>query len=105
MTERDTVVSQRANARAPTVSSSLVRALVLYARACDLPAAPLEQALGAHAASGDPGFALRLGAAARVAHLGLLGVVLQSSTTLGEALAAYARTGAANGLCGNAAGP
>jgi AraC-like DNA-binding protein len=109
------VVSERASAAGPTVASSLVRALVFFARSAALPAELAEQALGHHVAglddpehrvpshlygrllercieaSGDPSFALRLGAAARVAHLGLLGVVLQATANLREALGAYAR--------------
>ncbi len=105
----------RAAARAPTASAGLVRALVLVAQAHGVPPAVWNTRLGAHAtrlddpehrvpsalygallddciaASGDPAFALHLGAATRVAHLGLLGFVLQASRTLGEALAAYER--------------
>lgn len=97
------------------MSAGLVRALLLFSQQAGVSEGALASVLGAHGEalndpehrvpsplygalletaaqrSGDPGFAVRLGAASRVAHLGLLGVVLQACRNLGEALGAYAR--------------
>jgi AraC-like DNA-binding protein len=116
MTEHAATLAERAaQRRAASASAALVRSLVLFAVSCGVPRERLDARLGVHAtrlddaehrvpsalyaalladaeaATGDPCFALRLGAATRVAHLGLLGFVLQASTTLGEALQAYER--------------
>lgn len=97
------------------MSGALVRGLLLFAQQEQIPQGPLLAVLDRPApalsdpehrvpsalygelldrcvaAAATPGFAVRLGAATRVAHLGLLGVVLQACASLGEALAAYAR--------------
>jgi AraC-like DNA-binding protein len=116
MTEHaDPLAECAARGRPAHTSTALVRALVLFATASGLPRAAIDARLGAHAArlddpehrvpsalysallddcqaaSGDPAFALRLGAATRVGHLGLLGFVMQACATLGESLAAYER--------------
>ena len=112
MTQYAAGMTQRAF-RSPTVSAGLAHGLQQYAVAIGQSPAQVQAAFGRHArylsepdyripcadydrafvqlaAQGDEAlFGLQFGAASRLADLGVLGFVLLSSATLGEALRAY----------------